>query len=51
MKDVSGHSRVILVGVWKTIVLRATWTMEAQFKSFPEKTILAIGLENVPVIF
>lgn len=43
--------RAILVGAWKTIVLRAMWSMEAQFEMFQRGTKLAIGLETILVIF
>jgi hypothetical protein len=41
----------ILVGAWKTVVLKAMWTMEAQLKRFQRGIILATGMKTILVIF
>lgn len=41
----------ILVESWKTAVLKATWTMEAQLERFSRGSVLATWLETILMIF
>lgn len=46
----SGIKRAIIVETWKTVVLGAMLTVEAQLKRFQRETILATGLESILLI-